>query len=75
MRSFVDGKNRLRGTSQVDALMEASSRKKCKVMLKIIDVVLSFLLRLLMCQGGMVAQSFLARRQKQLCSGDGGSCC
>lgn len=50
MRSFVDGKNRLLGTSQISALMEASLEKKSKVMLKTGDDVLSFSLRLLMHQ-------------------------
>lgn len=46
--------------------MEVSLGKKCKVMVKTADIVLSFLLRLLMYQQGMGAESFLARRWKQL---------
>lgn len=38
MRSFVDGKNRLLGTSQISAFMEASLEKS-KVMLKTGDDV------------------------------------
>lgn len=49
MRSFVDGKNRLLGTSQISAFMEASLEKS-NVILKVGDAVLNFSLSLLMLQ-------------------------
>lgn len=60
MRPFVDGKNRLMGTSQISAVIKTSLGKKSKVGLRAGDV--KCLTEAIDGAGGVEGESSLARR-------------